>query len=114
MARKTKLNKSGNPVKARPHTWKYGTDEFKHSMHQPFLQARAQAKFRNEEWNLTFDEFYDLWEDRWIHRGKNSVDYCMTRDEPTGAWEKKNVLVMTRYEQLIRSRNMQISRGKKS
>jgi hypothetical protein len=107
----SKRNKE--PIKPRPHTWKYGADEFRHSMHMPFLKSKAQAKFRNEEFNLTFDEFYDLWKDRWTQRGRNPDDYCMTRDDVEKPWQKNNILIISRNEQLIRSRLINENRPKR-
>lgn len=89
----------------RPHTWKSGADEFRHSMYTPWQKARAQANFRDEEWELTFDEFYDLWKDHWLNRGRKPDDYCMTRTDASKPWKHDNIIVLTRHDQLIRTRS---------
>lgn len=86
----------------RPHVWKCGDDEYKHSMYEPWMKARAQANFRKETWTLTFEEYYDLWKEDWNHRGRGSDDICMTRKDVDGAWDKKNTILMTRKEHLKR------------
>lgn len=88
----------------RPQVWVIGADagEYKHSMYLPWLRARAQANFRKEPWTLTFEEFYEMWKDLWPQRGRKSEDYCMTREDPEGTWDKDNTVVITRLEQLKR------------
>lgn len=86
----------------RPHTWKLGAEigEYKHSMYLPWLRAKAQANFRNEPWELTFEEFYDLWKDDWPNRGRQPENMCMSRQDPDGAWDATNAMIITRKEHL--------------
>jgi len=82
----------------RPHTWLVGEDEYKHQMYLPWLKARSQAKFRQEEFTLTFEEYYSLWNGKWEQRGRDTDELCMTRHDWTGAWALDNVYICTRKE----------------
>lgn len=84
----------------RPHVWVCGPDEYKHSMYMPWMRAKAQANFRNEGWDLTFEQFYELWKNDWSNRGRQPDNMCMTRDDYAGAWCLDNVRVVTRREHL--------------
>ena len=89
--------------KPRPHTWII-KDAFQHELYHPWQARKAQAKHRKEEWELTFDEFFDLWKDDWHNRGKLSHNVCMTRIDPELPWNKKNTVLVTRYDHLTRQR----------
>lgn len=89
--------------KPRPHIWISGPDEFKHSMYTPWLRSKAQAKFRKEEWNLTFDQFYDIWKNHWTRRGRSPSDLSMMRIDPKHPWASNNIIILPRNEQIIRS-----------
>lgn len=86
----------------RPHVWKIGSDagEYKHSMYHPWQMSKAQAIFRDEGWDLTFDEYYELWKDDWNNRGRKSENMCMTRLDPDLPWTKTNVMIVQRVEHL--------------
>jgi hypothetical protein len=92
--------------KERPHVWKCGPDEYKHSMYTPWMKARAQAKFRGETWELSFEQFYELWRDEWPNRGRQPDNIVMTREDTEGKWNKKNTILMTRKEHLVRHGRM--------
>lgn len=79
----------------RPHTWKY-QDPLMHSMHLPYLRTKAQCKYREEEFELEFDDYYELWKEKWKYRGRKADDYCMTRINPKKSWNKENVIVVQR------------------
>jgi hypothetical protein len=64
------------------------------------MRAKAQANYRKEKWNLTFEEFYDLWKYDWANRGRGADNMCMTRHNPYGAWEAGNIVLMTRHDHL--------------
>ena len=68
-----------------------------------FHRARAQAEFRYEDWELTLEEWCEIWPDeRWALRGRDVDDLCMTREDLDGAWSKDNIILMTRRDQLKR------------
>ena len=121
----TRLKKDGTPAKTpgrkpnpnkvikaktgrkgpRPHVWLCGPDEYKHSMYLPWMRARAQANFRKEGWEISFDEFYELWKEHWLNRGRKPENMCMTRDDYDGPWIIGNVTVVTRAEHLKRQKD---------
>lgn len=80
----------------RPKAWKSGTDEYKHSMYRPYTQKKALANYNNQEWKLTFDEFYGLWREHWNDRGMKPENYAMTRLNKSKPWEYYNVAVVKR------------------
>lgn len=82
----------------RPHVWICGPDEYKHQMYQPWLMAKAQANFRDEEWELAFEDYFTAWDGLWERRGRLSDELCMTRIDYDGAWTKSNIEIITRKE----------------
>lgn len=86
----------------RPHVWKIGSDagSFKHSMYMPWQQAKAQAKFRGEDFELEFEDYYEFWQKDWDNRGRLPDNMCMTRIDSEGAWSRDNCLIITRREHL--------------
>ena len=80
----------------QPQRWKTGTDPLKHEMYRPFTQAKAQAKFRNEAWDLTFDDYYNIWKDEWQNRGRETGCKILTRVDPSKSWNASNIHLQTR------------------
>jgi hypothetical protein len=64
---------------------------------------KAQASYRKETWSLPFEEFQQLWQGRWDRKGRGIDDYCLTRQDPEGAWVLGNVFCVPRHEHLTRS-----------
>ena len=95
----------------REFAWHY-KDPYMHSMHLPFLRSKAQANFREEDWQLTFEEFFDIWKDQWHNRGRDTENVCLTRIDPTGAWSLDNVEIITRLEFIRRQREISFFRKK--
>jgi hypothetical protein len=87
----------------RPHVWKV-QGEVPHRQYMCFLQMRAQANYRDEPFELTFEDFQEVWNGKWELKGRGSTDYCLTRDDPTGAWVRGNVVCLPRIEHLKRQR----------
>ena len=97
---KVKRTKGGNARGVeRPHVWKCGPDPYKHSMYIPFQRVKAQAKYRQEEFELDFEDFYQLWNGYWEQRGRGGDDLVMTRIDWEKAWTKDNITLITRTEQ---------------
>jgi hypothetical protein len=65
-----------------------------------YCQMRAQAKFRGEEFLLTWQEFQDKWQGKWHLRGRQSNSLCMSRSDWDGPWDNTNTIVIERHEHL--------------
>lgn len=86
----------------KPDRWIVGPDAERHERFQPWHKARAQANYRGEIWDLTFDQWYDIWGDKWDQRGRGADQYCMVLIDPDHGWTVNNVEVITRREHLQR------------
>lgn len=85
----------------RPHTWKSGPDPKVHEKYLPFLQARSQAAFRLEDWQLSWEDWLSLWPDHlWAKRGRKTDELALTRKDHLGPWSLENCHVVTRFQQL--------------
>lgn len=91
---------TGAPGVLRPHTWIVGTDTYRHDMYHPWQCHKAQARFRGEEHNLDFEDFYDFWNGYWHDRGRAADDLCLTRIDPEKPWSKQNCELRVRKEYL--------------
>jgi len=92
-----------DPRAPRPHLQKL-TDPFDRARRIPFLMQRCQAKFRDETWYLTFEEWCSFWTvETWEKRGRHPSDLCMTRIDHNEAWAIGNVALITRTQQLQES-----------
>jgi hypothetical protein len=65
---------------------------------------RAQANYRREIFALSLEEFQRLWQGYWDKKGRGVDDYCLTREDPEGAWIWGNVVCMPRVEHLRRQK----------
>ena len=63
-----------------------------------YARMKAQAKFRNEEWNLTPEQYMKLWEESGVkeHIGSKPHQYCMVRKDSIEAWSESNCIIVTR------------------
>jgi hypothetical protein len=64
---------------------------------------KAQASYRKELWMLTFPEFQQLWLGMWERKGRGIDNYCLTREDPEGAWVMGNVACLPRHEHFRRA-----------
>lgn len=88
----------------RLHARKY-PDILDHDRHVAFLRARCQARYRGEEWDMTIEDWFDMWpREMWACRGRGYSDLCMIRVDIHEPWSKSNCQIVTRYEQLCRGR----------
>ena len=68
-----------------------------------WIRSRAQARHRQEPWQLPFTDYETVWRDRWSQRGRGTWDLCMTRRDPQQPWQLDNVMLITRAEHNQRS-----------
>ena len=97
----------------RPHTWISGPDERAHEQYTAWLKHKAQANYRGELYELTFQDWQQLWnkDDRWQERGRSGTSLCLTMRDKGMGWTMTNVEVITRNEQV--RRQCELNRGKK-
>jgi len=71
--------------------------EFWRSPQGRFLTQKKNAKRRDIEFNLTFDQWWKVWQDsgHWEERGRNRGQYAMTRPGDTGPYSVDNVVIKT-------------------
>lgn len=67
-----------------------------------YVLWKNQCKLRGEEYDLTFEEFFDIWskEDRWLTRGRQKDELCMSRIDYEKPWTYANIKIVTRLEML--------------
>lgn len=108
---KVRITKGFGAGVLRPHVWIIGDDHYKHQMYHPWQAARAQAKFRDEEWALTFDDYFQAWNGLWDQKGRLSDDLCMTRIDYEGAWSPDNIMIISRREHCQKQKAYQHAMG---
>lgn len=88
----------------RPQTWMSGPDPMRHDQYTAWMRARAQANFREEGWQMTFEEFETLWNENgnWHQRGRGADDLLMTRRDPSKPWSRDNCYIELRKLHLKR------------
>lgn len=94
------IMKSNKKGKVYPHIWKSGPDPVVHQLWLDCQRAKAQAKFRGQEWQIQEQEYVDLWmqDDKHLHKGRSSKKLCMTRIDKTKPWSRHNVQFVTRED----------------
>ena len=96
----------------RPQVWIY-QDPLMHDMHHHWQVRKAQAKFRNEPWDLSIDEFYNIWKNDWHNRGRGRDNVCMSRLDPSLPWNTSNTILITRYDHLVQQAKNSIGKKKR-
>ena len=91
--------------KKRPDAWKYGPNkpEFHYAIIK-YLRQRCQAKFRNEPWEFPMEEWMAVWNGRLSLRGRKTNALCMQRKDWNKPWCATNVEIVSRKEQLMKSK----------
>jgi len=93
--------KAGRPCSD---TYITGTCPIRRDKYYSWMKHKAQAKYRNEEHDLSWPEFESLWTDElWAERGRLSQEYSMYRLDPDLPWTIDNVEVGIRHNYLKRS-----------
>lgn len=79
-----------------PEKTRFGRDAISRDQHIAWQRHRCQARFRGESYELSFDEWQELWRGQWHLRGRGSTDLCLTRIDFDGEWAIHNVVVCSR------------------
>lgn len=107
------MKKSTRGIKlgTRPHQWKSGPAEEDHASYYAWLQCRNQARYRSEGWDLTFEQWLDVWTGLWHRRGRAGEQLCITRKNCDLPWTLSNVIVITRRQHGQRKAGQRLSLG---
>ena len=94
--------KNRGPKGTKPHIWRSGPDEQRHYQYQRWHCHRAQAHFRGEEHTITFEDYVEVWGDKWSQRGKLAHSLVLTRKDLEKGWHKDNICLMEKLQHLRR------------
>lgn len=86
----------------RPELWKHGRDPQVRAQNLAFLRMRAQARFRGEAFELTFEDFQQLWQGHWHQRGRDRESTQLIRRDVRQPWNLANCELTNRGEFLDR------------
>jgi hypothetical protein len=89
----------------RPHVWIIGSDVVDHKLYIDCQRAKAQAKYRNEVWEITEQEYIKLWrqDDLYKKKGRSIDHVCLTRIDFDLEWTVDNVEIISRHDHYKRS-----------
>lgn len=93
-----------SPFKGKtfPERWKMGPDKIKRKVLRWYSLAKAQANFRKEKWQLTFDEYYGFWKWHTHKRGRTESSVALTRIDASKPWCKSNCIIAKRRDAITR------------
>jgi hypothetical protein len=77
-------------------------DEFFHKRRLAWLRSRCQAHYRGEDWQLSFEEFCDIWSspELFEQRGRKRNCLVLIRMNPLLAWSRANCCIVSRTQQI--------------
>lgn len=88
-----------------PERWISGPDPIEHEKYYAWQKHRAQAKFRGEDYSLTWEQWQTIWPtELFLKRGRGVDDLCVSLNNLEEGWHLWNVVVCTRKEQLKRNK----------
>lgn len=78
--------------KIRPERWISGPDVVEHDKYYAWLKHQAQARYRGEQHDITWEQWQQLWTtDCWLNRGRSKHCNMLVRINNQGAWTLSNV-----------------------
>lgn len=86
---------------ARPYRYHF-QDEGLREQHLAYNRMKAQAKFRREAWELTLEDFFELWREHWEDRGRGMHNAVLARIDTTKPWHKLNAEITPRWQHIDR------------
>ncbi len=96
----------GSPPGPRPNMVKYPGIQAVYRLQ--WSRMKAQANYRGEVWDITWEEYQNLWEGRWHLRGVHKGSLGMSRRDWQGPWTLDNVEICLREQHWHRQRQAQL------
>ena len=71
---------------------------FESARRRTYTASRCQARFRNEAWELTFEDWCEFWptEQEFSRRSRHSNGVCLTREDRQQGWSRTNTIKLPR------------------
>ena len=84
-------------------TTKMYKDKFTNDRRLAWVRSVCQARYRKEDWELTFSEFCQFWntEQRFHRRGRSINSLVLVRIDDFDPWNRNNCVIITRAQQLL-------------
>lgn len=94
----------------------YPGDKFTTDRRLAWVRSRSQAWYRNEQWELTFEEYCTFFNsaNRFYNRSRRSNGIVLTRLDSKKAWSTSNCCIITRINQLRANRASMAGQDDKS
>lgn len=90
--------------RVNPENWCTGPDPIRREKYYAFLKHRAQAKYRNEPYELTWEQWEAKWSDSdFLNRGRKTTSVCISRINQSEPWSDSNCEVVLRTDHLKRN-----------
>jgi hypothetical protein len=96
----TKKKPNGQPGRhENPDLWVTGPDPIRRDKYYAWMKHKAQAKFRNETYELAFEDWERFWTDEhWFNRGRHVENVILTRKDFELGWHLDNIEIISRSE----------------
>jgi len=85
-------------TKRRGIPWCTGPNPLHHKMYVAFGYNRVSAKLRGEQWDLTWEQWRDVWLPHWDQRGRAADCLCLARLDLEKPWREDNIRLITRRQ----------------
>lgn len=72
------------------------------ALRRAWVVARCQARHRGETWDLSWEQWRDLWQGLEVLRGRRATSLTLNRRDCLGPWHIDNVIIESRAEHLAR------------
>lgn len=87
-----------------PDHWITGPDPLTREKYYAWLKHRSQARYRKEEYSITWEEWQQLWSDEdFLKRGRSPSHLCLLKIKIEEGWHVNNVTVVARRSQFKRT-----------
>jgi hypothetical protein len=86
----------------RPHVWRSGPDQTLHDQYVAWARQKSQAEFRNEHFELSYEDFKAIWGEEWPNRGRRAHSKIMTRIDLEKGWTRENTVIWERLQHIRR------------
>lgn len=73
-------------------------DPVERSLRRSYSFAKNQARYRNQSWDLAFEDYAGLWleNDRYRSRGRCQNGLQLSRKDLSGPWTRDNIQIVNR------------------